>query len=152
MTNFGDEQKRRLPMKKTKLAALLFILILTVQPVSALSFGGNTLIDDFAITTRRIKSKLKRSDKTLPEEKWNNLRTTFVPGVYCQQVDDYGQYRRQRHFFYNTEKHAMIEIPKTYHVSSPKDLRYLEKEYTKYSNKSDTFTHNGKQYKIPTMR
>ena len=143
-------------MKKNKFAALLFAFILIIPSIFSSVHARNTLFEDFVITSRKIKTKIVKKDvfpqRTLPEKKWNNLRTTYVPGVYCQQGDDYGTYRRQRHFYYNTKNRQMVEIPGKYFISSPKDLGELENDYELYGNKSDTFTHNGKTYKIPTIR
>lgn len=86
--------------------------------------------------------------KTLDVSKWNNLRTTFIPGVYCQIVDDYGQYRRQKHYYFNTKIQKMIEIPGIYYAGSTSALGDYESDYEKYGAKTNTFTYKNKKYTI----
>lgn len=87
----------------------------------------------------------------LTSENFSKLRTTYIPGVYCQQKDDFGGYRKQKHYFYNTQKEQMIEIPGLYYITSENQLRKYRKEYELYGAKSDTFTHKGKTYTIRTF-
>ena len=89
----------------------------------------------------------------LPAE-FSNLRTTYVKGIYCEKVDKYGGFTRQKHYFYDCRKKQMVLIPKVYYIH-PKymnKLKNLRSDYEKYSSKSDYFKHNGKTYKIPTYK
>ncbi len=89
----------------------------------------------------------------LPKE-FQNLRTTYVNGIYCEKVDKYGGFRRQKHYFYDCRKKQMVLIPNVYYIH-PKYMNKLKKlrpDYEKYSSKSDYFKHEGKTYKIPTYK
>ncbi len=86
--------------------------------------------------------------KTLDVSKWNNLRATSIPGVYCQIVDDYGQYKHQKHYYFNTKIQKMIEVPGIYQAFSTEDLGDYESDYEKYGAKTNTFTYKNKKYTI----
>lgn len=79
------------------------------------------------------------------------LRTTYVPGVYCQQVADDGTYRHQKHYFYNMKKEQFVEIPDVYFISNTSTLGDLRDEYEKYGSKTDVITYKGQKIKIWTM-
>jgi hypothetical protein len=86
------------------------------------------------------------------EEFAKKLRTTYVPGVYCQQVADDGTYRHQKHYFYNQVKEQFIEIPEVYYIENTDKLGNLKPEYEKYGSKTDEISYKGKIIKIWTMR
>ncbi len=90
--------------------------------------------------------------ETLDVSGWNNLRTTYIPGIYCQIVDDYGKYRHQKHYYYNIKLQQMIEIPGVYYMNSTADLGEYKSDYEMYGNKTNTFIYNNKQYTIRTFQ
>jgi len=80
------------------------------------------------------------------------LRTTYVPGIYCQQVADDGTYRNQKHYFYNQKKEKFVEIPGVYFISNTDKLGDLKNEYEKYGSKTDKIKYKGQTITIWTMR
>ena len=79
------------------------------------------------------------------------LRTTYVNGIYCQQVADDGTYRHQKHYFYDQKKEIFVEIPNVYFVDNTDKLGNLKEEYLKYGSKTDEITYRGQRIKIWTM-
>ena len=80
------------------------------------------------------------------------LRTTYVAGIYCQQVADDGTYRNQKHYFYNMQKEQFIEIPNLYYIRSTDQLGDLTDEYLEYGSKTDEIVYKGQRIKIWTMK
>ena len=105
------------------------------------------------------------------------LHTTKIPGVYSSN-NGYGMgccgIRLNAYYFYNTKTKKLVEIPEasvpirqvyrnTHRaeflstigpgaMDTTKELGDLEEEYKLYGNKTDTFTHEGKVYKIPAPK
>ena len=132
---------------------ICFIAIVALQN-AAFSFSfpswGNSG-EGVLTKLERKTDKTFNTNRTLPEYKWNNLRTTYVPGIYCQQVADDGTYRNQKHYFFNTKTQNMVEIKNLYYVSNVNQLGEYKNEFLKYGAKSDTFTYKGKKYTIPNV-
>lgn len=80
------------------------------------------------------------------------LRTTYVAGIYCQQVADDGTYRHQKHYFYNIQKEQFVEIPNLYYIRSTDQLGDLTDEYLEYGSKTDEIVYKGQHIKIWTMK
>ncbi|MGN0031455.1 MAG: hypothetical protein ACI37Q_05830 [Candidatus Gastranaerophilaceae bacterium] len=116
--------------------AILFSQILPPQAIHAAPI----------ITFR--KTNTTKDISKLPVEKWSNLRETYVSGVFCQIVDDYGQYRRQKHYYYNTKTQQMIEIPNMYFIKDVSQLGNQKDDFLKYGAKTNTFNYKGKKYTI----
>lgn len=129
---------------------LLGIILLTVL----YSFGAalfndekNTNIKNFLKQVKITESEpLQKNHEEYPL--WENLRTTYVPGVFCQQIADDGTYKKQKHYFYNTKTEEMILIPNVYYISDPRQMGDLYEEYEKYGAKSNIITFRGKKYKV----
>lgn len=80
------------------------------------------------------------------------LRTTYVDGIYCQQVADDGTYRHQKHYFYNQKTEQFVEIPNVYFINSLESLGDLKDEFLRYGSKTDEITYKGQHIKIWTMK
>ena len=139
-------------MRLLNILICLAILIGIQQAAFSFTFPKWGDFDNGVITKleRKTDSSMK-SKRTLPEYKWKNLRTTFVRGVYCQQVADDGTYRNQKHYFYNKKTQEMIEIQGMYFISNTNQLGEYKETFDKYGAKSDTFKYNGKTYTIPNV-
>ncbi len=148
-----------------KVALVLLILGLLLIPISVMSFES-TPFDLFSNVFPKHKVEESLPRKMSPdsngdiiwtvaspqtEEDFSNLRTTYIKGIYCQQVDDDGLYRHQKHYFYNKKTEKLVEIPNMYYINDVNQLGEYKDEYKKYAEKSDTITHKGKKYKIPTF-
>lgn len=154
-------------MTKNKLLALFIAIFLSFQAVFATDIVNENQPQKEVVTKRKIfnDKDIKQTETTtqpitkattkkqqthiLPSDKWNTLTTTNIPGVYRQKTDSLGR-QTNRYFFYNQVTKKMVEIPNKKTISSIKDLGSLENDYKIYSNKSNTFTHNGKTYIIPS--
>lgn len=123
-------------------AAVIVFMQLSLFP----AWSADLEIDKNTTVTKRLKMK------TAPQNDFKNLRTTHVPGIYCQQVDDNGRYSKQKHYFYNKKTEQLVEIPNLYYISTVNQLGNYKQEFEAYGAKSDTFMHKGKQYKIPTIQ
>lgn len=139
-------------MKKWNLI-LAAVLVITVQNYAVSSESKIFKKGDYsAITT--LKPTPKQPYAKISPAEYQNLKTTEVPGIYCQQTDDFGGNTKQRHFFYNKEKEEMVEIPYLYYIDpfTMDQMGSYRKEYEWYGVKSNTFIQNGIEYKIPTIR
>lgn len=88
-----------------------------------------------------------------------NLRSTSVPGVYCELYDglrfpdgknvtDWG---RQRHYIWNQDKEEFIELPGVYHTGSgmTSDPTYIAFKNGEFKGSTNCkITYRGKEFKI----
>lgn len=135
-------------MNKTK----IILTILTIITTANITFADINKYKDTPFVYRKQKQENRTPNKTKITE-FKNLRTTYIPGIYCQIVSNKGTYEQQKHYFYNTNTQELVEIPGVYYISPQnfkKALGNLLPEFEKYGTKTNEFTHKGTKYKVPT--
>ena len=137
---------------------------------------SQTITTNTQTTSDTTTSTSKKQISTLPVDKWNELRTSQIPGIYkrynkCTKCS----MEKVDYYFYNVITEKMVGIPESdnfkwgarlipipdskYYsyknipiydtpIYSTKDLGDLEDEFMKYGNKSNKYTYNGKTYTV----
>ena len=104
------------------IALILLFLGLLLVPISVMSFESSPFdLFDTVFQKNKTEESLPRtmSPDSNGDIVWtvagpqtdadfSNLRTTYIKGIYCQQVDDNGEYKHQKHYFYNNKTHEFI--------------------------------------------
>ena len=67
------------------------------------------------------KSSITPVKTALPVDS-KNLRATYIPGIYCQIVDDNGKYTKQKHYYYDKQAKNFVEIPNLYYIENLEEL------------------------------
>ena len=135
-------------MNKIKLISTVIMLMLLTNTAFANFIDLKNMVFVSRKREQVVENKVDRQIK-----KFKNLRTTHVSGIYCQIVADDGTYRNQKHYFYNTQKEKLVEIPNVYYINYNNFEQALGKllpEFIQFGAQSDEFTYKGKTYKIPT--
>ena len=138
-------------MKKYSII-IAIILIASIHGTTDSKTNDIWIKGDYSPISKIQPTNYTKHYRNIISPDFKNLQTTKFPGIYCQQTDDFGGKTKLRHFFYNTEKESLVEIPYLYYLDDLSQIGSYRHEYELYAVKTDKFIHKGREYKIPTIK